>query len=73
MRRKKKAFQSMQRAQNKAKEIIENDSYSGFSKAMQINKLYRKASKQGRDKKKEVFVAKKFSSAAPRKKQGRKF
>ncbi len=37
MRRKNKMIRSMMKAKNKAKEIFENDSYSNFSKARQIN------------------------------------
>ncbi len=56
----------------KASAIFQNDSYSPFSKAMQINQLYRKAAKN-RPKKKEIIVAKKFTISAPNKKKGRKF
>ena len=73
MRIRKRAFNSMKKANQKAEQIFENDSIGGFSKARQINDLYAKAAKKSRPKKKEVFVAKTFSSAAPRKKSGRKF
>ena len=73
MRQKKRLFNSIKKANQKAEAIFENDTIGGFSKAKQINNLYKSAARKNLPKKKEVFVAKKFSSAAPRKKKGRKF
>ena len=73
MRQRKRLFNSIKKANQKAEAIFENDSIGGFSKAKQINNLYKSAVRKTKPKKKEVFVAKKFTSGAPRKKKGRKF
>lgn len=72
-RQKKRFFNNISKANVKAEQIFESDNLTGYSKANQINSLYRKAAKNARPKKKEVIVARKYNSAAPRKKKGRKF
>lgn len=72
-RKKKRFINSMKKAKNKAEEIFDNDAIGAFSKARQINQVYRRAKKSQRPKMKEIIVAKKFTMSAPRKKKGRKF
>ena len=45
MRKRKKFIKSMKKAEGKANNILQNETYSDFSKAKQINELYRKAVK----------------------------
>ena len=72
-RKKKKLITQMKKAKNKAEEVFENDAIGAFSKARQINQIYKKAAKSTRPKEKEIIVAKKFTMSAPRKKSGKKF
>lgn len=72
-RQKKRFFNSMKKANSKAEQIFESDGLTGYSKARQINDLYKKAARKARPKKKEIIVAKRYNMAAPRKKKGRKF
>ena len=72
-RQKKRIFNNLKKANTMAEQIFESESLSGFSKAKQINDLYKKAARKARPKKKEIIVAKRYNMAAPRKKKGRKF
>ena len=72
-RQKKRFFNTKKKANTMAEQIFESESLSGFTKAKQINDLYKKAAKKARPKKKEVIVARRHTIAAPRKKKGRKF
>lgn len=58
MRKKKKLHHAMKRAAKKSEQIIENDTYTGYSKAKQISEIYRRALKFQKPKKKEVIVGK---------------
>ena len=52
---------------------MEKEGNNSISRARQINDLYRKAAKAGKDKKKEIVVSRKSNTVAPNKKSGRKF
>ena len=71
MRQKKKAMNKLMKAHTKATEIFDSEN-TPFSKARQINDLYKRATKV-KEKKKEIIVARRHLLSAPNKTKGRKF
>lgn len=52
---------------------MEKEGNDSISRARQINSLYRKAAKAGKDKQKKIIVGFRKNASAPNKTQGRKF
>lgn len=71
MRQKKKAMNKLMKARSKVQEVFDSEN-TPFSKARQINDIYKKAVRQNKPKK-QVVVAKRHLMNAPNKKSGRKF
>lgn len=72
-RKKKRLINKMQKARTQAEQIMANDSLTPLTRGKEVNKLYNKARRGAKDKRKKVVFMKRHASAAPRTKAGRKF
>ena len=72
-RKKKRMINALKKAKGEANEVLDNEGLSPFTKARSINRIYGKAIKKSRPNKKNVIVSRKYTSAAPNRKSGRKF
>ncbi len=52
---------------------MDKDGPDSISRAKQINQLYRKAAKAGKEKRKQLIVGNRQNAMAPNKKGGRRF
>lgn len=72
-RKKKRLLNRLDRAKTEAQEVLDNDTLTPLLKGKELKKIYGKALKAGKAPRKKLVVSRRFTTAAPRSKSGRKY